>query len=78
MRVLFAIADEAVSTDLLEAHERAVAEAFAYIEREACFTRRGRNGAFRVRGDGVVDAACDTDYRAPAIRSCTRTSSWRT
>jgi len=57
VRVLFAIADEAVSTDLLEAHERAVAEAFAYIEREACFTRRGRNGAFRVRGEGFIAAA---------------------
>ena len=55
--VLFAIGDEAMSAALLESHERAVAEAFAYVEREACFTRRGRNGAFRVRGEGFVGAA---------------------
>lgn len=55
--VLFAIGDEAMSAALLDAHERAVAEAFAYVEREACFTRRGRNGAFRVRGEGFVAAA---------------------
>lgn len=55
--VLFAIADEMMSGALLAAHERAVAEAFAYIEREACFTRRGRNGMFRVRGDGFLAAA---------------------
>ena len=55
--VLFAIGDEAMSAALSDAHERAVAEAFAYVEREACFTRRGRNGAFRVRGEGFVAAA---------------------
>jgi conjugative relaxase-like TrwC/TraI family protein len=55
--VLFAIADETVSSALLAAHEKAVEEAFAYVEREACFTRRGRNGALRVRGDGFVAAA---------------------
>jgi conjugative relaxase-like TrwC/TraI family protein len=55
--VLFAIADEMVSGALLAAHERAVAEAFAYVEREACFTRRGRNGMFRVRGEGFLAAA---------------------
>ncbi|HTX09849.1 MAG TPA: MobF family relaxase, partial [Solirubrobacteraceae bacterium] len=55
--VLFAIADESVSAALLAAHENAVEEAFAWIEREACFTRRGRNGVFRVRGDGFVAAA---------------------
>ena len=55
--VLFAIADDETSMALLEAHERAVAEAFAYVEREACFTRRGHAGAIRVRGDGLVAAA---------------------
>jgi conjugative relaxase-like TrwC/TraI family protein len=55
--VLFAIADEVLSAALLEAHERAVAAAFGYVEREACFTRRGRNGVRRVRGDGFVAAA---------------------
>ena len=37
--VLFAIGNEAMSATLLGAHERAVTEAFAYVEREACFTR---------------------------------------
>jgi conjugative relaxase-like TrwC/TraI family protein len=55
--VLFAIADENVSAALLEAHEMAVDAALAYGEREACFTRRGRNGVDRVRGDGFVAAA---------------------
>jgi conjugative relaxase-like TrwC/TraI family protein len=55
--VLFAIADEDVSAALLEAHERAVEAAFAYVEREASFTRRGHAGVLRVRGDGFVAAA---------------------
>jgi conjugative relaxase-like TrwC/TraI family protein len=55
--VLFAIADEQTSEAMLEAHRRAVAAAFAYVEREACFTRRGRNGVDRVRGDGFLAAA---------------------
>lgn len=55
--VLFAIAHETVSAALLAAHEEAVEAAFAYVEREACFTRRGRNGVFRVRGDGFLAAA---------------------
>jgi conjugative relaxase-like TrwC/TraI family protein len=55
--VLFAIGDDAMSAALVAAHERAVAEAFGYVEREACFTRRGRNGVLRVRGDGFVAAA---------------------
>jgi conjugative relaxase-like TrwC/TraI family protein len=55
--VLFAIADDQIGGMLLEAHERAVSAAFSYVEREACFTRRGRNGLHRVRGDGFVGAA---------------------
>jgi conjugative relaxase-like TrwC/TraI family protein len=55
--VLFAIADERTSAALLDAHRHAVAAAFAYVEREACFTRRGRNGVDRVRGDGFLAAA---------------------
>jgi conjugative relaxase-like TrwC/TraI family protein len=54
--VLFAVADPVTAAALLEAHERAVEAAFSYVEREACFTRRGRNGIDRVRGDGFVGA----------------------
>ena len=55
--VLFAIADEGVSAALLAAHESAVAAALDYVEREACFTRRGHNGVERIRGDGFLAAA---------------------
>jgi conjugative relaxase-like TrwC/TraI family protein len=55
--VLFAIADETVGAALLDAHEKAVDAALAYVEREACYTRRGRNGVLRVRGEGFVAAA---------------------
>jgi conjugative relaxase-like TrwC/TraI family protein len=55
--VLFAVADEETSHALLSAHERAVDAALSYLEREACVTRRGRDGAERLRGDGFVAAS---------------------
>ncbi|MGH3610736.1 MAG: MobF family relaxase, partial [Pseudonocardiaceae bacterium] len=55
--VLFAVADEDVSGALLDAHERAVDAALSYLEREACFTRRGRDGVQRLRGEGFVAAS---------------------
>jgi conjugative relaxase-like TrwC/TraI family protein len=55
--VLFAIADEHVSAAVVDAHERAVDAALTYLEREACWTRRGHAGAVRLRGDGLVAAA---------------------
>lgn len=55
--VLFAIGDERTAAALLEAHERAVDAAVAYLGREACFTRRGHAGAERVRGEGFVAAS---------------------
>jgi hypothetical protein len=42
--VLFAIGDEDISRALLAAHERAVDEALAYMERETCWTRRVATG----------------------------------
>jgi conjugative relaxase-like TrwC/TraI family protein len=57
LSVLFAVADETVGQALFEAHDRAVDAALAYMEREACFTRRGKNGARRLRGEGFVAAA---------------------
>lgn len=65
--VLFAIADEQTSAALLEAHRRAVAAAFAYVEREACFTRRGRNGIRRIRGDGFLAAAGDPQLHTHVV-----------
>ncbi len=55
--VLFAVGDEVMSSALLEAHERAVDAALAYLDREACFTRRGHWGAERLRGEGLVAAS---------------------
>jgi conjugative relaxase-like TrwC/TraI family protein len=55
--VLFAIEDDQVAGQLLAAHEHAVDEALAYLEREACWTRRGRDGAECVPGDGFVAAS---------------------
>src|SRR5450755_169128 len=55
--VLFAVAGGGISQALDDAHERAVAAAVGYLEREACFTRRGHAGADRVRGEGFVAAA---------------------
>jgi len=63
--VLFAVAGGGVSEALVEAHERAVGEALAYLEREACFTRRGHAGVERTRGEGFVAAG----YRHRLSRS---------
>ncbi len=54
--VLYAVGEETVARALSEAHDRAVDAAVGYVEREACFTRRGKNGVRRVRGDGFVAA----------------------
>jgi len=55
--VLFAIDDEDVAAALLASHERAVDAALGYLEREACWTRRGRDGIERVRGEGFIAAS---------------------
>jgi conjugative relaxase-like TrwC/TraI family protein len=55
--VLYAVAGGEMSAELSEAHERAVAAAVSYLEREACLTRRGHAGAERVAGEGFVAAA---------------------
>jgi conjugative relaxase-like TrwC/TraI family protein len=55
--VLFAIDDEHVAAELLCSHERAVDVALGYLEREARWTRRGRDGVDRVRGEGFVAAS---------------------
>jgi hypothetical protein len=42
--VLFAVADDETSGALLAAHDATVNAAIGYLEREACFTRRGPGG----------------------------------
>jgi TrwC relaxase len=63
--VLFAIGDDQTAAELLAAHEHAVDAALAYLEREACATRRGRDGIERLRGEGFVAAS----YRHPMSRA---------
>jgi conjugative relaxase-like TrwC/TraI family protein len=55
--VLFAIADDHTVGELLAAHECAVDAALSYLEREACATRRGRDGVERLRGEGFIAAS---------------------
>ena len=55
--VLFAVAEPEVVREIVGAHEAAVEQALAYMEREACRARRGQAGATVVDGRGFVAAA---------------------
>ena len=55
--ILFGVAEPDVVRRITRAHEVAVAQAMGYLEREACWTRRGRAGAIRLPGRGFVAAA---------------------
>ena len=55
--ILFGVAEPDVARRITRAHEEAVAQAMGYLEREACWTRRGRAGAIRLPGRGFVAAA---------------------
>jgi Ti-type conjugative transfer relaxase TraA len=55
--LLYGIGDPSVSAAAREAHDDAVREALGYLEREACWTRRGTGGTEHLRGDGFVAAA---------------------
>jgi conjugative relaxase-like TrwC/TraI family protein len=55
--VLWALGDDRVRGEVLEAHEAAWQEAGRYLEREACVTRSGRNGVHREAAGGFVAAA---------------------
>lgn len=55
--LLFAIGDRELVSQVIAAHEAAVADALGYLERTACKTRRMRRGAsFTLDGDGFVGA----------------------
>ena len=54
--LLFALGDERTSLLVREAHDRAVAAALGYLEREAGEVRRGRDGVDRLPGGGFVAA----------------------
>lgn len=55
--LLWALGGHPVSSQVTEAHRAAVAEALAYLERNACWARRGRGGAEFVSGNGFLAAA---------------------
>ena len=54
--VLFGIGDGSVRGVIQDAHDQAVREALAYVEREAGFTRRGAGGSRVIRGNGLTAA----------------------
>jgi conjugative relaxase-like TrwC/TraI family protein len=54
--VLFGIADEEVSAAVRDSHDEAVRQALGYMERHACWTRRGTDGVQRLQGEGLTVA----------------------
>jgi conjugative relaxase-like TrwC/TraI family protein len=53
----WALGGHPVSGQVAEAHRAAVAEALSYMERNACWARRGKGGATFVPGNGFLGAA---------------------
>ncbi len=55
--VLFGLGGFEVSAQVRDAHDSAVDAALGYLERSACWSRRGTDGVDQVSGDGFVGAA---------------------
>ena len=55
--LLWGLSDSETSAAVRAAHDRAVAEGLAYLERHATFARRGTNGESRIETSGLVAAA---------------------
>jgi conjugative relaxase-like TrwC/TraI family protein len=55
--ILYGVSDDETSRLARAAHDAAVRDALGYLEREACWTRRGRNGVQLLKGDGLTIAA---------------------
>src|SRR3954453_5549763 len=55
--VLYGVGDDELRATIQGAHDRAVREALAYVERHAGVTRRGAGGATVISGRGLVAAA---------------------
>ena len=55
--LLWGLGDRRAAEAVWVAHERSVDAALAYMEREACWARRGKGGATFVRGEGFIAAA---------------------
>jgi conjugative relaxase-like TrwC/TraI family protein len=54
--VLAAVGDETVRSAVLDAHAAGVRAGLDYLERQACFVRRGRNGLTVLPAEGFVGA----------------------
>ena len=70
----WALGDEPTQAAVRDAHERSVDAALAYMQREACWTRRGAGGASSSRATATSPPPFATAPRAPAIPSFTPTS----
>jgi len=55
--IMFGVTEPDFASRVIRAHDQAVGKALEYLEREACWTRRGRAGAIRLPGQGFVAAA---------------------
>lgn len=55
--LLWALGDPETRAAALAAHERSIEAALSYMQREACWTRRGKGGATFVEGNGYLAAA---------------------
>ncbi len=55
--LLYAVGSPEVREAVLGAHDRAVAEAFSYLERNACFVQRGPGGTYIDPGAGLMGMA---------------------
>jgi Ti-type conjugative transfer relaxase TraA len=55
--VLYGVGTDELSQQVREAHDAAVGEALGYLERNACWTRRGPGGRNVLRGRGFVAGA---------------------
>jgi conjugative relaxase-like TrwC/TraI family protein len=52
--LLWAIGSEKIQATVLRAHEQAIGEALAYLERHACFVQRGHDGVAIESGGGFL------------------------
>jgi len=55
--LLFALGDAEIAAQVRDAHDEAVRQTLGYLERIACFTRRGHGGASVIPAEGFVAAA---------------------
>lgn len=74
--VLFGAGDDRMRGVIRAAHDRAVADAFGYLERHTATTRRGAGGVHSIPGRGLTAAVFRHQRPARGIRSCIRICWW--